>query len=308
MTELHDPPVPRTKSRARTLIAPTGAPLPAEVGSTGLLIDAHVHIHERFDPGYVLEQAARNFAHARRGLACTAASAPGCLLLAENPLDDVFHALTAADEVISTRSKQTKPWRIEDTSESCSLICSRESDDGKLERIIVIAGRQIIVRERLEVLALCCKSRFPMGRSLKWTLEESLRAGAVTVIPWGFGKWRFRRGTLVRKVLESGFCECVYLGDNGNRLALSPVPALFKLAAERNVRILPGSDPLPMRGRECDAGRYGFLLSGEADIERPALWIKSTLRDRASRMQRFGTREGAVRFCISQLAMQLRRS
>ncbi len=265
-----------------------------------VLIDAHVHSHRCFDPAALLDHACENFSLARNEMALSH-TAPGCLLLAENPGDNFFEQLK--------NTVRVGAWHVHSTAEPGALLLRRPTSCG-VDTLAVIAGKQIVVREGLEVLTLCCGRSFPAGRSLKSTLEEAIRAGAIPVLPWGFGKWWFRRGSLVRKVLDSGFSSCIWLGDNGNRMEHGPRPRLFLAAQERGIGVLPGSDPFPMQGRERDVARCGFILRGDVDLDRPATWIKAALleqRDRREPIVTFGRCENIARFCASQIAMQLRR-
>jgi hypothetical protein len=113
-------------------------------------------------------------------------------------------------------------WTLHPTAESTAL-CLRRPQGPSL---LMVRGRQIATREGLEVLAIGCASEIPDGLELEETILASLEADAIVVIPWGFGKWWFERGRHVARLLEGKLAQRIHLGDNGNRAALGPEPAL----------------------------------------------------------------------------------
>jgi len=131
-------------------------------------------------------------------------------------------------------------------------------------------------------------------------------------LPWGFGKWWFRRGRIVSKLLQSHVTRhverpCLFLGDNGGRLRALPRPRLFGRAETEHVYTLPGSDPLPFVSHERRAGSYGFAFSSQLDYSRPAEKIVQLLRDIDEQPMTFGRLEGPLPFIRNQVAMQLRK-
>ena len=82
------------------------------------------------------------------------------------------------------------------------------------ETLVLVAGRQIQTLEGLEALALGTDSEFPDGLELTAALAEVRASGALAVLPWGFGKWWFRRGQLARKAIDSAAANEFFLGDN----------------------------------------------------------------------------------------------
>ena len=275
----------------------TGELKASSVDEGVLLVDGHVHIHDFFDIAEFLENAAVNFRVAARQLGVPTTS-PGCLLLTESSGVDRFAELR---ERVSDRFG---PWTLRPTDEDCSLVATHCRDNSTL---ILIAGRQIAARERLEVLALACGQHFEDGLPLKEVIGRVLASDALCVVPWGFGKWSGRRGAVVRDLLDSGFADRIFLGDNGGRLSLGPRPKLFKVAGTRGVRILPGTDPLPFAHQVTKAGRYGFVLKGPLEESAPAGCIKALLRQGAVQPRVFGRLESVARFIRCQVAMQLQK-
>jgi hypothetical protein len=258
------------------------------------LVDAHVHLHPRFRADVVLDSAARNFAAAARGAGLP--DRPPCfLLLVEIAGVDAFGALP----------ERAGRWRLLPTGEALSR---RAEPDSGGAPVFIVAGRQSVTAEGLEVLALGTREHLADGLALRATVEAVRQAGALPVLPWGFGKWTGRRGALVREAAaDPAAFPCLYLADSGvrPRFLLRPAPIA---EAERAGRIsLAGTDPLPVRGDEGKAGRFGFVAATEVDKDRPfgalADWIG---RQRASPPV-FGALERPAVFLHRQLAMQLRK-
>ncbi|MGB6222648.1 hypothetical protein [Haloferula sp.] len=165
------------------------------------------------------------------------------------------------------------------------------------ERLLVIAGRQVVTAERVEVLALATASEFEDGRPLSETIESVKAAGGIAVLPWGVGKWFGERGRLVEQaVREHG----VMVGDNAGRPLGWPKPSLFS-----EFPVIPGSDPLKAEGEERMVGSYGFVLEADFDPKRPAESIRRSLRALESCPTTFGGRVGPTRFFFRQLRHSL---
>lgn len=266
-----------------------------------LLIDAHVHLHDCFAPGTFLESAQRNFelAAQRQGLRAVM----GVLMLTESAGVDWFGRLAEHPSGAPGGPVALGSWSIEATPDPCALIAR-----GGSRRLLIIAGRQVVTREGLEVLLLGTRETPRDGGALSDVLAEGDRSGALRVIPWGAGKWLLRRGRLVSEVIarerpDGGF----FLGDGAGRPYFWPAPSQFREAAKRGIRVLPGTDPLPFPHQVGRAGSYGFRLEGVVDLSRPAEGIKAALRDPVSRLTPFGRRERALPFIRHQVAMQRRK-
>jgi hypothetical protein len=255
-------------------------------------VDGHVHIHPVHDPAALLDAAWQNLQRAAAGAGL--ASRPGYLLLTESAGTDAFDAL---------RGVQAGRWRMEATGDALAL--RAVADRGN--RLYLVAGRQLVTSDGLELLALC--SRFhPPDRSL--TLEGAIQAvqarGGLPVIPWGFGKWTLRR----RRVVEEAMAQAarpLFLGDNGGRWRGLPAPRLLAAAAGAGIPVLPGSDPLPFRAHQRRPGSAGFLADFAADDAHPATGLAAWLRQLRSQPVVFGDGTGLVPFALDQVRMQLRR-
>ena len=135
---------------------------------------------------------------------------------------------------------------------------------------LLIAGRQIVTQERLEVLALGADVTVVNGLPVQQTLDEVRRAGSVPVLSWSPGKWFFERGTIVERLLHTLPAGSFLLGDTALRPTGWPFPKLLRLARERGFKVIGGSDPLPLRHEERWLGRYGVSAMAPFDPLAPA--------------------------------------
>ena len=263
---------------------------------TTVLVDAHVHYYHCFGWDAFLDGTAGNFEAAARRLD-PQARAIGVLLLAETSADHWFQYLR------KYVGRAVSPgWKVAETAEDGSVIVRR--DDGR--ELVAIAGRQIQSRERIELLALAWSGDHADGRPIREVLGDIAETAAIPVLPWGFGKWWLRRGAVVREILESDRAGSVFVGDNGGRPWLFPRPRLFRTAEAMGIPILPGTDPLPLARQAGKAGRYGFVLSGDFDANRPAESIRRYLAAPDVAVSPYGRRETLTGFARAQIALRHR--
>jgi hypothetical protein len=260
-------------------------------GRTGWLVDGHVHLHDRFALDTFLAAAATNLDRAARRLGAGPGSI-GCLCLAESRREHGFERL---------RAVTGSGWTAGDTDEDASLLVRR---DGAVV-MAVLAGMQVVTRERLEVLVLGCTDRLPDGEPIEQTLERARTTNGAIVLPWGFGKWLFGRGRTARRLLADR-SRPLLAGDNGNRPALLPAPALLRQARRLGVPVLPGSDPLPLPTHAARAGSCGAFMECTPDLRRPARQVVDLLGAAGTRLESFGEPEPLVRFATAQAALRLR--
>ena len=266
-----------------------------------VLVDAHVHVHECFDVARVFDAAAANFAAAARALAGDRDPPPydGVLCLVESRGERFLDSVRAGRTGRVWRGRHGF-WEVEEGCEPETLVVRRGST-----RLKLIAGRQLVTRERLEVLALGTTAPLPEGEPMDTTLAVVRAAGAAAVLPWGVGKWLGARGAVVARVLADPEWRHVLLGDNGNRLELGPDPAPFAAARRAGRAVLPGSDPLPLPGEEERVGAYGFAVDVDLDPLRPTAALLALLKS-SSAFVVFGRREPLARFVSNQLALRLK--
>jgi hypothetical protein len=265
-----------------------------------LLIDAHVHLHDCFPLDAFFERAHRNFEQA--ALEHGWRPALGVLMLTESEGMDWFGRLARmAGEMDS--SPHPTSWSIEVTPDPAALTVTKGD-----RRLLLVSGRQVVTREGLEVLLLGTRASLRDGRPIRDVLVEGARLGALRVIPWGAGKWLFRRGKLLTGLTADALPgDGFFLGDGAGRPFFWTRPRHFQQAERQGVRVLPGTDPLPFPRQTGRAGSFGFRLDGAVDLSSPAEGIKAALRDPASRLTPFGRLERLAPFVRNQIAMQRRK-
>jgi hypothetical protein len=259
-----------------------------------LLVDGHVHVHPGASPDRLLSAALANFQseagriHARRWA--------GVLLLTEMRGAVWFETHCASQAPISIGRWDIVPSEGEDIGAVAS--CPAGS-------LLIVAGRQIATREKLEILTIGTRKIVADGNPLETTLGDALGTGALVVLPWAVGKWLGTRGKLIENAFRGDYKERLFAGDNGGRPAFWPAPGVFRHGLRP---VLPGSDPLPLAGQEQRVGASGFRMAGELPSVRPAQSFLEKL-DRATKadVQPFGKLENPVRFMQNQLALRRRR-
>ena len=173
--------------------------------------------------------------------------------------------------------------------------------------IVLVAGRQIVSRERLEVLAIGTRATFADGRPLDEALAGVMAADAVAVVPWGVGKWQGARGRLIAHLLERDRDRRLFVGDNGGRLGLAPRPKLLARAERRRVPVLAGSDPLPSPAQLAKVGGYGFVAEVDLDAHAPFAALRGYLEGLQTSPRTFGRLESLPGFVRSQVTMQVQK-
>jgi len=244
------------------LLPPSLAPATrhATRDTPSLIADTHVHLYECYD----LDRALAGLADRLRELdpdACRAG------FLAERTDCDFFARLWArAGERVG------RFWVERGPEEDVLLL----AEDGKTP-LYLFAGRQVVTRERIEVLALATRGPFSDGRPVRETLKEIRDAGGVPVLSWAPGKWFFGRGRVISALIEEGEPGRFLLGDTTLRPAGWPEPRLMGRAAGRGFGIVAGSDPLPFAGEERILGAYAARLSGRFDPAAPVASVRRIL-------------------------------
>ena len=267
-------------------------------------VDAHVHLHPCYDPDELLLSAYENLSAAAGDGAAPAASRAYFLLLAECAQDDCFGALRAlADRGHAGASGlHLRRWTVTPTEEPISVVARLAQRE-----LCIVAGRQVACREGLEVLVLGTTHRFADGRPIRDVLREADALGVPRVIPWGPGKWLFRRGRLLHELIAEFRKPTLFLGDEGGRPVFWGYPQHFTHAARLGVRDLPGTDPLPFPHDVAKVGRMGLKVAIDRDPARPGESLLRALTQAQAPLERFATLEPPLRFVRNQIGMQLRK-
>ena len=267
-----------------------------------ILVDGHVHLHPCFCPRRFLDGASANFERVA-SKNNEESDSLGCLLLADMAGQDSFRALRKAE-----RDMLLAPWTLHATEEDAALFARRPGGAS----ILLVAGRQIVSTERIELLALATTHHYEDGRPLEQLLHEVRQGDSLPVLPWSFGKWWFGRGQIMKSLLsklteQNDETPEIYFGDNSLRPRCFTTPRLFRQAKSAGLQILPGSDPLPIACHAQNAGRYGFILYGPLNTSYPIRSLKQLLRRQSDQPRYFGAREHLTTFLRDQLTIRVRK-
>lgn len=259
------------------------------------LIDAHVHVHAAADAPGLLQSAASNFARAAQQLRRSRWT--GVLVMAEMKQARWFESMAAGGGTLPGG------WTLHPDPHDDLVLRARHRD----QELLVIAGRQVATREGIEVLTLATRAHCPDGLPLAETLQRAHQAQAVSVLPWGAGKWLGRRGELVRAALLRQ-SPPVWAGDSAARPGMWPAEAEFGPALSQGRPLINGTDPLPLQGEVQRAGSFGSWLAESPPAERPGQWLRERLRSATpAELRPFGAPMRLARFVRSQVALRLRK-
>ena len=274
------------------------------IDNTNLLCaDAHVHIYDCFDLAFFFDSAFSNFKKIATGFGYLTGYT-SILFLAEGRNERWFDQLSRlADDWRDNNKDNLVTYRFARTHEPVSISVRGDGSPP----MFLIAGRQIVTKEKLEVLSLVSVSDIPDGLSLHTTVESVVEHGGVPVVPWGFGKWMGKRGKILNDFLEKGSEFPIFLGDNSGRPSFLPPPPQFHLGKGNGIRILPGSDPLPFPTECRKPGSFGFAITGSVDPDKPGDEIRRILLNPRTRPISYGQLETMPRFLRNQLMMQFRK-
>jgi hypothetical protein len=266
-----------------------------------ILVDSHVHIYECFELETFFNSAFVNFRSQAQKFG-HADNFTGILLLAETSKDNWFrHLSDCADGKGLPGKKSAGAWKFHRLIEPESLYAQSAEN----YKVILVAGRQVITAEGLELLILQTTSSFNDGTPIRELIEVAIHEGALPVIPWGFGKWLGRRGKILKNLMRTAGHADFFLGDNGGRPRFWPQPKFFKIGPKRGVRILPGSDPLPLANEYQRVGRFGLMIPEELSRETPSKGLRHILSRPDTDFSPFGNLQQPFRFLQNQILLRI---
>ena len=235
---------------------------PPTARSGPVCIDCHVHLYPEYDVGLALRLLGANLSR------LSTLAVLRIAVLTEGSSFDVYRRLRDGDASLLPEGFTATPCAGDES------VRIHSDDRGD---IVLIAGRQVVTRERIEVLSLAAA---PTGLDRQPACEaiDAIRsAGGIAVVSWAPGKWFGRRGRLVRELIASASPGTLLIGDTSLRCLGWPEPQLFRQARSRGLRIVSGSDPLPLAGEERRMGTCGIRVNQPFDRERPAAALRRLL-------------------------------
>lgn len=274
----------------------------AEPGFRG---DAHVHLYPAFDTHRFLTTALE-----RASTGPGSPDTPFVLFFTESRGHDAFRHLRDQAASGKTWTGNGPPITLRPVAESTSLQVVDTRRPGAAP-VYLVAGRQVVSREGLEVLILAVPPEHDVAglpdRSLSAAeiIEQGLASEAAAGLPWGLGKWLGARGREVgRLVAAPGLAASprFFVGDIAARCRPWPRPAAF-----RGRTVLPGTDLLPVAGAEVGLGSYGFEMQASFDVTRPAASFLSALENGRPSLS-IGHRQSPVAVILDQIRWRVGKS
>lgn len=270
-----------------------------------IFVDSHVHIYDCFDVDLLLDSALKNFQEAAKQHNTGQDASSYVLLLTECEGDNWFQRqLTTFQDSEHNHGTFARRWCVVGSREGNSMVVCR--NDSSEDKIHLVAGRQAVTKEKIEVLALFFEKSIRNGLSLHETVDVIRQADGIPVLPWGAGKWLGKRGAILKDFLSVHGKSSLFLGDNGGRPQFWPTPGLFDLAQKKGVFVLPGSDPLPLPSEALRVGSFGFYLHGNSSYsDSPTAYLKKALCSSKTAPVPFGRLQRNRMFLFNQLRLRL---
>jgi len=237
-----------------------------------IIADTHLHLY----PCYNLQQSINIL---RSNLTGFGSDSLYFGFLAERFDCHYFRDLKAKDNDIFDSAA-----KIEDFGEALML-----SEQGH-EDIFLFAGRQVVTKERLEILALTTDMEIPDGLPVEDVVDIVNRAGAIAVLSWAPGKWLGERGKKVGWLLDNCSPDELLLGDTTLRPWCWFEPLLMKKGLKAGYSVVAGSDPLPFVGEEAMMGKYLSSWQMEFDSHDPVGSVRNYLKKADISPARIGRR------------------
>lgn len=205
--------------------------------------DTHVHFYPCYDLSSWIYSAFKNFALGSEDLKI--------LFLTERSDCNFF-------EQLENQSIKIPDFEIRRISETILELQNIKNKDS----LFLVAGKQIISSERIEVLALGTKIQIKDREKSAKEIILQLKNNCIEIcLPWSPGKWFFKRGKIIRNLLNLFSPEDFVLGDVNSRPLGYLLPLLMRKAKKRNFSIIAGSDPLPFAGEEKFVASYVSCLN-----------------------------------------------
>ncbi len=241
-----------------------------------LIADTHIHLYPCYDLITAFDNLRLNLQQLAPGVARAA-------FFTERSDCDYFAGIRdGAIKVVSN------DFRIEPLSEKEGLIFIEK--DGSL--LYLFAGRQIVSAERIEILALTTDMTIDDGIPAQDVINAVTDTGGVPVLSWAPGKWMFKRKNIISELINSFSPDKMLIGDTFLRPTLWMEPLLMRKAVKNGFSVLAGSDPLPFSGEEKYLGKYGSIINGPFDKNKPVASIRKLLTSPDVIKTRVGKRGG----------------
>lgn len=252
-----------------------------------LIIDGHVHVYPQFDLKSMIAAALRNFMISQRRSDNRDETVKVWLLTERSDCSFFENAPATVEDYILESSHEAEALIVRDAATHEPLL-------------YILAGRQIVTRERLEICALA--TLFSVGDG-EFSTSEAVRAvndtGGIAAVNWAPGKWFGARGRAVAELFREFSPQQLLISDTTMRPTVWPTPRLMAAAAQSGYRMICGSDPLPFPGEEQMVARYASLAQGDFEDAAPATSVRNILAG-TQRLTPCGRRSSLLQFISRQ--------
>ncbi len=246
-----------------------------------VVVDSHIHIY----PCYSLKRA---FSTLMDRLSNIASGATKIACLTERYDCDYFKELSEG------RTGDLGPgFAVNHESNGNFLRIARTSDGTEFS---LLPGRQVVARERIEVIGLNHAQHIGDGTPAKEIVDTILENSGIPMLAWSPGKWFFQRGRVIESLLRRYSPADLLIGDTSLRPQGWATPLLIRKARKMGYKVIAGSDPLPFAGEENSFGSYVSTASGSFEQLTPAEILRRIVGDPAVTLAKRGNRSNPVAF------------
>jgi hypothetical protein len=203
---------------------------------------------------------------------------------------------------IAKSSEKVGSWKVVEIADENML----RLIDGDEKELILVPGQQIITAERLELLIIGATQNKVDHRKPIETYVQDYSDSHLVIIPWGVGKWLGSRGQIVNRLIANASSANFALGDNSGRPGIWKKVKQFNLARQNGLNILPGSDPLPVKGQHKKVASYGSIIRVNLNFKGIIGQLRVQLLSQDQGMPGlYGSRDNIFNFITTQLLLRL---
>jgi len=188
-----------------------------------IVVDAHVHLRNNYKIHRFIESLIKNFEDGFKYFE-NLKSGVGVLFVVDGSNEDGFEKLSRYFQSRSKKNEQYRLQRQETTDQSIVLLVDEQFT------IIIIAGSQIVAKEKIEILSVGTPLPSLAGKEIKSTITKITEKGALPILPWGVGKWVGKRGRILEDLIKQPNLPRFFISDSGNRPKFWPKSSLFRIA------------------------------------------------------------------------------
>ena len=254
-------------------------------------IDTHVHVYHCYEAEKFLAQAVRN----------SDASDPAAKLILCLTESSGFNFFQELKNNASTNTL-VAGWSISGVPGQPAVVLNKPD-----QHIIIIAGRQIITQQGLEVIALFHNLQYDDGEETQIVIDKINQDNGIAVLPWGVGKWLGKRGAIITDLLKANRPDKLAIADISARPSLWPDPEQFSLAKKSGYNCLYGTDPLPLNHDQLRIAGAGMILDLPSDPVQAVADLKNILIEQLPE-KIFGKRVSTLRFLKDQLMLRINKN